>query len=71
MKPLFCCNAHIPPVVAVAIIRIIQNRQVETNFEVLREYPSADVIVWIESIMLDNERQEPELGWWKAKLLGN
>ena len=72
MVQLFLYQNGIPARVALAVIRIIQNKRVESSWQTLRDQ-DGDVFEYIESIIVDNGCQGSlgDIGWWRAKIIGN
>ena len=74
MARVFSYRSDIPATCALSVIRILQGRSQERNFEILQQYEAQAVIAWVQTILDDNGCHEPpmgEIGWWKSKLLGN
>ncbi len=71
MARFFSYRSDIPAPFALAVIRVIQKKQVEASLDVLRGY--AEALVWVQAILDDNECQEPmnDVAWWKVKILCN
>lgn len=64
----------IPFQFAQAVMNIVRDNGTLTDWDKLREYRDADTFYeWIDSILKDNaiEGIETDIGWWKAKILGN
>ena len=74
MSGFFIYKAGIPFQFARAVMNIIRDKAILTDWDKLREYrENAFFYAWIQSILEDNEvtGAKADIGWWKAKILGN
>ncbi len=59
---------------AQAVMNIVRNQGKMSDWDKLREYRDAVTFyAWVESVLLDNsiDGAQADIGWWKAKILGN